>query len=134
MIHINLQNLSKENLYRKVLQAIEHICEENGIGREFGCISTACQEVVEYLLQRTADFSVTLDVYVESGSMDFSFSAEDPIFHAFEEYGKRENILSALADKMSISSDNKAVTLTFLVKTHPVVTREMTPAEKVHHF
>ena len=51
MIYINRPDLDKQSLYTTVLQTIEDISDEYALQKDFGTLSMANQEVVEFLMQ-----------------------------------------------------------------------------------
>jgi len=131
MIQINLSALQNEDLYPRVLQVIEDVCEDYNLNKEFGFISTACQEVVEHLLGMQKPFSVDLDINIENTEITFLFSSTDPVFQDLMEHYNEENIIKDLSDRVDISPENKEVSLTFHVKTHCDVARTLTQREAV---
>lgn len=131
MIQINITDLTQENIYPVVLQSIEDICDEYNLNKEFGFISTACQEVIEHLLSSGNNFAVNLDINIENTELAFLFTSSDPVFENLLEHYSEENILKDLTDKLDISSENKSVSLTFHVKTHCEVSRAFTQRENV---
>ena len=126
MIQINLTDLTRESIYPRVLQTIEDMCDEYNLNKEFGFISTACQDVIEHLLGMGSDFSVNLDVNIESTEVSFLFTSTAPVFENLMEHYSEENILKDLTDSLDISSENTSVSLTFHVKTHTEVARTIT--------
>jgi len=131
MIQINLNALTNEDLYPKVLQTIEDVCDEYNLNKEFGFISTACQEVIEHLLGLKTPFSVDLDINIESTEMTFLFSSTEPVFEHLMEHYTEENIIKDLSDRIDLSPENKTVSLTFHVKTHCDVARTFSQREAV---
>lgn len=132
MIQISISNLTQETIYPRVLQTIEDICDQYQLNREFGFISTACQEIVEHLLGYHPGFSVDMDVFVEGTEMSFVFTSHTAVFADIMDHYDEENILKDLSDRVDISSDHKSVNLTFHVKTHHKVLRNMPQEEQVY--
>lgn len=131
MIQINLNALSKENIYSTVLQTIEDICDDYSLNREFGPISAANQEIVDYILNLDKPVTVDLDIFIESTDIAFSYSCFEPIFdHLMDQYSV-ENILADLSDGLEISTDNKAVNVTFHVKTYQTIERNISHKESI---
>lgn len=131
MIQINLNALSQENIYSTVLQTVEDICEDYNLNREFGPISMANQEIIDYILELDQQVSVDVDVYIESTDIAFSYSCSEPVFaHLMDKYSD-ENILMDLSDGLEITSDNKAVNVTFHVKTYQTIERNISHKENI---
>jgi len=123
MIKISHQNLDKTNLYITVLQSVEDVCDEYQLSKEFGIISTACQEVVDYLNEYHPSFITDMEIFIDNTSLSYNFYCTEPLFDKLLSHYTDENILNDLSDKMEVSSDNKEVSITFHVKTHiPVST------------
>lgn len=132
MIQINLTALSKENIYSTVLQTVEDICEDYNLNREFGPISTANQEIVDYILELDQQVSVDVDIFIESTDIAFSYTCSEPVFaHLMDKYSD-ENILADLSDSLEIASDNKAVNVTFHVKTYQTIKRNISQGTNIH--
>lgn len=132
MIQVNLTALSKENIYSTVLQTVESICDDYNLNREFGPISTANQEIVDYILTLDQPVSVDLDVFIENTEIVFSYTCAEPIFaHLLDKYSN-ENILADLSDGLEIASDNKAVSVTFHVKTYQTIERNISHSTHIH--
>lgn len=132
MIQINLTALSKDNIYSTVLQTVEDICDDYNLNREFGPISTANQEIVDYILGLDEPVSVDLDVFIESTDIAFSYTCSEPVFaHLMDKYSD-ENILEDLSDGLEIASDNKVVSVTFHVKTYQTIERSISHEANVH--
>lgn len=123
MITISHQNLDQTNLYTTVLQSVEDVCDEYQLSKEFGIISTACQEVVDYLTENHPSFTTDMEIFIDSTSLSYNFYCAEPLFGDLLSHYADENILKDLSDKIEVSSDNKQVSLTFHVKTHiPIAT------------
>lgn len=132
MIQVNLTALSKENIYSTVLQTVESICDDYNLNREFGPISTANQEIVDYILTLDQPVSVDLDVFIENTEIVFSYTCAETIFaHLLDKYSN-ENILADLSDGLEIASDNKAVSVTFHVKTYQTIERNISHSTHIH--
>ena len=118
MIKITHQNLDQTNLYITVLQSVEDVCDEYQLNKEFGVISTACQEVVDYLMEYHPSFMTDMEIFIDNTSLSYNFYCSEPLFDGLLSHYEDENILNDLSDKIEVSSDNKEVSLTFHVKTH----------------
>jgi len=131
MIQINLPALSKENIYSTVLQTVEDICDDYNLNREFGPISTANQEIVDYIMELDQPVSVDVDIYIESTDIAFSYTCSQPVFaHLMEKYAD-VNVLADLSDGLEITSDNKTVSVTFHVKTYQTIERNISQKESM---
>lgn len=123
MITISHQNLDKTNLYTTVLQSVEDVCEEYQLSKDFGIISTACQEVVEYLTENHPSFTADMEIFIDNTSLSYNFYCAEPLFGELLSHYADVNVLKDLSDKIEISSDNKEVSITFHVKTQiPIFT------------
>jgi len=123
MITISHQNLDRANLYTTVLQSVEDVCDEYQLSKEFGIISTACQEVVDYLTEHHPSFTTDMEIFIDNTSLSYNFYCAESLFGELLSHYEDENILKDLSDKIEVSSDNKQVSLTFHVKTHiPIAT------------
>lgn len=131
MIQINLPALSKENIYSTVLQTVEDICDDYNLNREFGPISTANQEIVDYILELDQPVSVDVDIYIESTDIAFSYTCSQPVFANLMEKYTEVNVLKDLSDGLEIASDNKAVSVTFHVKTYQTIERNISQKESI---
>lgn len=131
MIQINLPALSKENIYSTVLQTVEDICDDYNLNREFGPISTANQEIVDYILELDLPVSVDVDIYIESTDIAFSYTCSQPVFANLMEKYTEVNVLKDLSDGLEIASDNKAVSVTFHVKTYQTIERNISQKESI---
>lgn len=118
MIKISHQNLDKTNLYTTVLQSVEDICDDYQLSKDFGVISTACQEVVDYLTEYHPSFTTDMEIFIDNTSLSYNFYCTEPLFNKLLSRYADENILKDLSDKIEVSSDNKEVSITFHVKTH----------------
>lgn len=118
MIKISHQNLDKTNLYTTVLQSVEDVCDEYQLSNDFGIISTACQEVVDYLMEFHPSFTTDMEIFIDNTSVSYNFYCGEPVFDQLLSHYEEENILNDLSDKIEVSSDNKEVSITFHVKTH----------------
>lgn len=118
MIKITHQNLDQTNLYITVLQSVEDVCDEYQLNKDFGVISTACQEVVDYLMEYHPSFMTDMEIFIDNTSLSYNFYCSEPLFDGLMSHYEDENILNDLSDKIEVSSDNKEVSLTFHVKTH----------------
>jgi len=120
MINIQLSDLNRENLYGKVLQATEEICEEYNLNKEFGAISMANQMVIDYLLDSSFDISLEVSMNLDSDTLLYNYTSFMPLFTDLfdnrqvmkDEY----HLLSLLADECEFSTDGKQLSLTFHVK------------------
>lgn len=118
MIKITHQNLDQTNLYITVLQSVEDVCDQYQLNKDFGVISTACQEVVDYLMEYHPSFMTDMEIFIDNTSLSYNFYCSEPLFDGLMSHYEDENILNDLSDKIEVSSDNKEVSLTFHVKTH----------------
>ena len=131
MIQINLPSLSKENIYATVLQTVEDICDDYNLNREFGPISTANQEIVDYILELDQPVTVDVDIYIENTDIAFSYTCSEAVFAHLKDKYTEVNILEDLTDSFEITSDNKAVSVTFHVKTYQTIVRNITQKETI---
>ena len=118
MIKITHQNLDQTNIYSTVLQSVEDVCEEYQLSKEFGVISTACQEVVDFLTENHPSFTTDMEIFIDNTSVSYSFYCAEPLFAGLLSHNEDVNILNDLSDRVEVSSDNKEDSLTFHVKTH----------------
>lgn len=118
MFNLLLKNLDRQTIYTEVLKMSEYLCDEYELYTHFGIISMANQSVVEYLMDLDKDFSVDMDVNVDSREISISFESDDSIFGGLADQQKDKDPIAILTDKFMLSSDNKSVTFMFHVKPH----------------
>ena len=71
MIYINRPDLDKQSLYTTVLQTIEDISDEYALQKDFGTLSMANQEVVEFLMQTYDQFCVDFSCFIDNDEVGF---------------------------------------------------------------
>ena len=128
MIEILLTDLNKENFYEETLKTIERICDDYGIGEQFGTLSMANQMVCDYLESQS---SVLADVAfrVDSDEVYFEYSLQNGDFRSFSQTENEANtgmfVLNRLSDEIMFSTDYDTLTTTFHVKTKISVHRNV---------
>ncbi len=128
MIEILLTDLNKENFYEETLKTIERICDDYGIGEQFGTLSMANQMVCDYLESQS---SVLADVAfrVDSDEVYFEYSLQNGDFRSFSQMENEANtgmfVLNRLSDEIMFSTDYDTLTTTFHVKTKISVHRSV---------
>ena len=128
MIEILLTDLNKENFYEETLKTIERICDDYGIGEQFGTLSMANQMVCDYLESQS---SVLADVAfrVDSDEVYFEYSLQNGDFRSFSQTENEANtgmfVLNRLSDEIMFSTDYDTLTTTFHVKTKISVYRSV---------
>lgn len=118
MIYINLSNLDESNLYDKTLQAIEDICQQYALENEFGILSMANQEVVDFMLGWSDKFLLDVDFYLNNHQLDIVYRLPNLPAEALNQHlGKCEDsAVKLLTNNFEYNSENKCFTLTFHVK------------------
>ncbi|MCQ2283836.1 MAG: hypothetical protein MJZ57_02915 [Bacteroidales bacterium] len=126
MINITLSDLEACNLYASVLQTVETICDNYELQNDFGIISSANQEVVDFILNGHKDFSVNVEFNIDNDHVDVLYSSADFSFDCL--YNKvieeEHSILSLLCDNIEYDSDNKVFTINFHVKPKMFIVRK----------
>lgn len=130
MIYIDKPALSKSNLYNTVLQTIEDICDQYSLQKEFGVISTANQQVVEFLQEKGDDFTVDFSCFIDNDEVGFCFESTVPVFQGIESVEKGK-LLAILSDNLEYQTDFKQVSFSFRAKTHLSIQRDLTKMEEV---
>lgn len=118
MVNIVLSDLESHDIYSKLLQTIEDICDQYSLSNDFGTISTANQSVVDFLLENYQNFSVDAYFTLENTALEISYSSTEPLFEGILDnitQNDRE-IISYLTDDIEYNADNKMFTITFHVK------------------
>lgn len=123
MIYINRPDLDKQNLYSKVLQTIEDISDEYALQKDFGTMSMAAQEVVDFLLENYDLFCVDFSCFIDSDEVGFCFESSEPLFQQLETSPKGV-LLSVLSDDLEYQSDYKQVSFSVHVKPKQSIKRE----------
>ena len=133
MIEITLSDLNKDSFYQQTLQTIEHICDEYGIGNDFGTLSMANQMVSDYLEMNHPQFSVDVDFQIESQEVSMNYTLHSGDFKSLSMDGDNQNtalfVLQSLADEVSFSSDFDTLITTFHVKTKLSIQRSFQQQE-----
>lgn len=127
MIYFELNDLNKENIYRKTLSMIEYLCDKYSFTEQRGVIEMANQSIIEHLMNNKDDFSVDLNAHLENNSLVFSYLSEQPVFKFIEEIEtdlNEDNLWGILIENLDLSSDYKSFTIDFYVKPHQNVTRQ----------
>lgn len=116
MINVQLPDLNKDNLYNKVLDLLEKLCDQYSLLLDFGTLSMANQLIIDYLNAQERDFSVDFNCFIENDKFSFSYSSSVPIFKHWKEFDTR-SVLSILAENIEYQSDYKQIS--FLVHVKP---------------
>lgn len=123
MIYINRPDLDKQNLYSTVLQTIEDISDEYALQKDFGTMSMANQEVVDFLTETYDQFSVEFSCFIDNDEVGFCFESYEPLFKKLEE-GQKGILLSILSDDLEYQSDYKQISFSVHVKPKQTIKRE----------
>ena len=115
MINISLSDLDKGNIYEKTLQLMENICDEYSLHNDFGVLSTANQQVVDYLLSEHPNFSIDFRCNIDSDKIVFLYDSYISIFREFEQFDE-DKILDSLSDNLVYEFDYKQLSFTIHVK------------------
>lgn len=116
MVSISLNDLNKNTVYSKTLQVIEDFCDEYELSNDFGTISTANQEIIDYLSNTFDDFCVEFMLDIDNQELSITYYSFESIFNSLLSFDADRNIIKNLCDDLELSSDNKLVSLTFHVK------------------
>lgn len=131
MIEITLSDLNNSSFYQQTLQTIEHICDEYGIGNDFGTLSMANQMVSDYLGMNHPQFNVDVDFQIENNEVSMNYTLQSGDFKSLSEDNDNQNtalfVLQSLADDVSFSTDFDTLITTFHVKTKISVQRSFQP-------
>lgn len=131
MIEITLSDLNNSSFYQQTLQTIEHICDEYGIGNDFGTLSMANQMVSDYLETNHPQFNVDVDFQIENNEVSMNYTLQSGDFKSLSEDNDNQNtalfVLQSLADEVSFSTDFDTLITTFHVKTKISVQRSFQP-------
>lgn len=126
MIYFELNELHKDNIYRKTQSMIEYLCDKYAFSEQMGVIETANHSIIEHLLSLPSDFSLDVNAHVENNTLVFNYLSSDPIFRFLDDLETEldpSNIWCVLIDDFSVSDDYKSLTINFYVKPHQVVSR-----------
>jgi len=126
MIYFELNDLNRENIYRKTQSMIEYLCDKYSFTEQMGVIEMANHTVIDQLIEKHPDFSLDLNAHLENNTLVFNYQSSDPIFHFMEEINtdvEESNIWAILSEEMTLSPDYKSFTFEFYVKPHQNVTR-----------
>ena len=123
MIYINRPDLDKQNLYSTVLQTIEDISDEYALQKDFGTMSMAAQEVVDFLTETYDQFNVEFSCFIDNDEVGFCFESFEPLFKKLEE-GQKGILLSILSDDLEYQSDYKQISFSVHVKPKQTIKRE----------
>ncbi|MBO4488283.1 MAG: hypothetical protein J5741_01320 [Bacteroidales bacterium] len=126
MIYFELNNLNKENIYRKTLSMIEYLCDKYSFTEQRGVIEMTNQCFIEQLQAQQDDFSVDITAHLENNTLVFNYLSEKPLFQFVEETSTdlaADNIWGVLVENLDLSADYKSLTIDFYVKPHQNVTR-----------
>ena len=123
MIYINRPDLDKQSLYTTVLQTIEDISDEYALQKDFGTLSMANQEVVEFLMQTYDQFGVDFSCFIDNDEVGFCFESSEPLFKKLEE-GQNGVLLSILSDDLEYQTDYKQISFSIHVKPKHIIQRE----------
>lgn len=130
MINISLPDLDKDTLYNRVLQVVEDLCEDYLMESDFGILSMANQEIIDYLMAEHPDFSVDFTCLLGNDEVVFMYESILPVFDKVEQFDK-DNLLSLFADKITHNNDNKQYSINFHVKPKFIVKREISQSAYV---
>lgn len=133
MINISLSDLDKSNIYDKVLQLMEHICDEYSLHNEFATLSMANQQVVDYLLAVHPNFSVDFRCNIDSDRIDFLYDACHSVFKEYEQFDEN-NILHSLSDSLVYEFDYKQLSFTIHVKPKFDTTRKVRQSVIINNY
>lgn len=133
MIYIDHPALTKENIYPVVLQTIEDICDEYELLKEFGVISTANQQIIDYLLRTQDDFATDFSIFIDNDEVGFCFESSSPIFARLQETDEG-TMLSVLSDDLEYQADFKQVSFSFRTKTHMSIQRDVLQMEEARQL
>jgi hypothetical protein len=126
MIYFELNELTKENIYRKTLSLIEYLCDKYSFTEQRGVIEMANQSLIDHLMMNEDDFSLDLNAHLENNTLVFNYLSENPLFKFVEEIEtdlNEDNFWGLLIENMNLSPDYKSFTIDFYVKPHQNVTR-----------
>ena len=133
MIEITLSDLNKGSFYQKTLQTLEHICDEYGIGNDFGTLSMANQMVYDYLEASYPYFEADVDFQIESHEVSINYTLHSGDFKSLSENYDNQNtalfVLQSLANEISFTTDFDTLITTFHVKTKISVQRSFQSQE-----
>ena len=132
MIYINRPDLDKQNLYSTVLQTIEDISDEYALQKDFGTMSMAAQEVVDFLTETYDQFNVEFSCFIDNDEVGFCFESFEPLFKKLEE-GQKGILLSILSDDLEYQSDYKQISFSVHVKPKQTIKREAIHQEVLQH-
>lgn len=128
MVNITLKDLSADNIYSTLLQTIENLCDSYDLVNQFGNISTANQQVVDYVLNNSTSFSMDTFITVENEELSFTYYLSDALLDVFANFfsggNKEYQILSLLSDNLVYDAENKSFTISFHVKPKLSIHRE----------
>lgn len=120
MINITLNDLNADNFYQTLLQTIEDICDNYDLLNHFGTISTANQQVVDYVLSNSSIFTINLFISIENDNLSFTYEWDNSLSDLFNRFPSPDNqcyeILSSLIDDVDYNVENKNFTISFHVK------------------
>lgn len=116
MINITLSDLDRTSIYPQTLQAIEDFCDEYHIENDFGIISTANQEVIDFLSNYYVDFCVEFSIDADNQELTISYQSHEPVFQEINSFDRDRKVIHKLTDEFEVSSDYKSVRLSFHVK------------------
>lgn len=125
MIELELSGLNKETMYASSLNQIENICEEYDLDNHFGTISMANQEIIDYLDIKFEGYELNMIFNIDNVGLNISYNAKSEIFSDLNSYIQQRQILSCLADKLDLNTDNKSVILSFHVKPKLTIKRKV---------
>ncbi|MBO7445726.1 MAG: hypothetical protein J6T86_04885 [Bacteroidales bacterium] len=126
MIYFELNELNRDNLYRKSQSMIEYLCDKYAVGEQRGVIEMANQNIIEHILSDPADFTIDLNAHVENNELVFAYSADQPVFRFLENLTPKlqeDNVWCVLIDDYTLSDDLQSLTISFYVKPHQTVSK-----------
>ncbi|MCR4965866.1 MAG: hypothetical protein K6A41_09445 [Bacteroidales bacterium] len=129
MIYFELNDLNKENIYRKTQSMIEYLCDKYSFGEQMGVIEMANHTLIDQLIEKHPDFSLDVNAHLENNTLVFNYQSTDSIFQFVDEMStslEESNIWTILTEESTLSPDYKSFTFEFYVKPHQNIARVST--------
>lgn len=125
MIEIELTGLNNQSMYASSLNQIEYICEEYCLENQFGTISMANQEVIEFLDGKFGNYELDMSFIIDNDGLTIAYQSHRELFRDLKAYDQQRQILTCLADNIDLNTDNKSVILSFHVKPKMAINRKV---------
>jgi len=129
MIYFELNDLNKDNAYRKTQSMIEYLCDKYSFTEQKGVIEVSNHTIIDQLIDRSPDFSLDVNAHLENNTLVFNYQSTDPIFRFIDDMSdnlEESNVWAILTEESILNPDYKSLTLEFYVKPHQNVTRVST--------